>query len=167
MSTAPPSLTRFRNGFAVAGAMALVASCVVYAQGAENALSLLNTRGIAFGAFAAGTGGGVVISPAGSRSATGGVVLIAISEGEAAQFTISGDPDFTYSISLPSDGTVALDDGAGHSMEITGFTSHPALTGQLSGGGSQALAIGATLNVGAHQPAGNYAGDFPVTVNYE
>jgi hypothetical protein len=128
---------------------------------------LLNTRGIGFGSFAAGTGGAVLISPVGARSATGGVVLISASEGAAAQFTISGDPDFTYSISLPSDGTVALIDGAGHSMEVSGFTSYPSLSGQLSSGGSQALAIGASLNVGANQPAGNYSGSFLITVNYE
>jgi hypothetical protein len=151
----------------LSGALLLAGSCVAYAQGAQSPLSLLNTRGIAFGSFAAGTGGAVVISPAGSRSATGGVVLISASDGAAAQFTISGDPDFVYSITLPTDGTVALTDGAGHSMEVTGFTSHPALSGQLSSGGSQALAIGASLNVGANQPAGNYSGGFLITVNYD
>lgn len=161
------AFNKSRCSCAAAGALALAAGCVAYAQGAEGTLSLLNTRGIAFGAFAAGTGGAVVISPAGIRSATGGVVLIAASDGAPAQFTISGDPDFMYSITLPTDGTVALVDGAGHSMEVDAFTSEPALSGQLSAGGSQALTIGATLNVGANQPAGNYSGDFLVTVNYE
>jgi hypothetical protein len=142
-------------------------SCIAYAQTPVNAISLLNTRGIAFGAFAAGTGGSVVISPEGSRSATGDVVLISASDGAAAQFTISGDADFAYSIDLPSDGTVELSDSAGHSMTINGFTSSPPLFGQLSSLGSQELAVGATLNVGANQPAGNYSGTFLVTVNYE
>lgn len=155
------------GNFVAACTIALTACALSYADAPVSALSLLNTRDIAFGSFAAGTGGTVVISPAGSRSASGGVVLFSAGDGTAAQFTISGDPEFIYSISLPSDGTVSLSDGNGHSMDINGFTSQPALSGHLSAGGSQVLAIGATLHVGSNQPAGNYAGDFPITVNYE
>ena len=161
------SQSRLAGNVAVAGAIAIAASCLAYAQAPNNALSLLNTRGIAFGAFAASTGGTVTVSPVGVRSAAGAVVLISAGDGEAAQFTISGDPEFAYSISLPSDGSVALSDGKGHSMDINGFTSHPALSGQLNAGGSQALAIGATLHVGSKQPAGNYSGSFFITVNYD
>lgn len=170
MSAAKGRLTgMFRGRFAAVGALALVASCIAFAnqQTPVSALSLSNTRAIGFGAFAAGTGGSVVISPVGGRSASGGVVLISASDGAPGQFTISGDPDFTYSISLPSDGTVELTDGAGHRMTVNGFTSSPSLSGQLNFAGTQELAIGATLNVGANQPAGNYSGGFLVTVNYD
>jgi hypothetical protein len=157
------SAANLRRRLGVAGLVALVFSCAAYA----GALSLSNTQGIAFGAFAAGSGGSVVITPAGTRSATGGVVLISSSTGAAAQFTVSGDPDFTYGITLPADGTVTLSGGVGHSMNVTGFTSNPALSGQLSGGGSQQLSVGATLNVGNNQPAGGYSGSFMVIVDYE
>lgn len=143
-------------------ALALVASCIAHAA----AISLGNTQALAFGAFVAGAGGSVVIAPSGARSASGGVVLVSSNAGAAAQFTVSGDPNFTYAITLPANGTVTLGDGAGHSMSVSNFTSSPSLTGQLSGGGSQQLSVGATLNVGNNQPTGAYSGSFIVTVNY-
>lgn len=155
--------------FAAATAAALAVSCIANAthQTPVSALTLSNTQGIGFGAFAAGAGGSVVISPSGARSARGDVVLVSSDLGRPAQFTVSGDPDFTYSITMPTDGAIVLSDGAGHSMTISTFTSSPALTGQLSVAGTQQISVGATLNVGASQPAGNYSGSFPVTVNYE
>lgn len=149
------------RGFGVI-ALALVLSCI--AQGA--AISLNNTQALAFGAFVAGNGGSVVIAPSGARSAGGGVVLVSSNAGAAAQFSVSGDPNFTYAITLPADGTVALSDGAGHSMNASNFTSSPSLTGQLSGAGNQQLSVGATLNVGNNQPTGAYSGSFIVTVDY-
>lgn len=152
-----------------AGALALALSCLASAdhQTPLAALSMSSTQSIAFGAFAAGSGGSVIVSPTGARSSTGGVVLISASDGAPAQFTVSGDPSFTYSITLPSDGTVTLANGLGHSMEVGSFTSSPSLAGQLNLSGSQQLAVGATLHVSSSQPAGNYSSSFPVTVNYD
>lgn len=162
------TMTTFRSRLIGVGVLAVAVSCIAYAdhQSPVSALSVSNTQGIAFGAFAAGAGGSVVIAPAGTRSATGGVVLISSNTGAAAQFTVSGDPAFTYAITLPADGTVSLSDGAGHSMSVNSFTSSPAVTGQLSAGGSQQLSVGATLNVGNNQAAAGYSGSFIVTVDY-
>ena len=48
------------------------------------------------------------------------------------------------------------------------FVSNPAVTGQLTAGGTQTLTVGATLNVAAAQPSGVYVNPagFNVTVNY-
>jgi hypothetical protein len=52
-------------------------------------------------------------------------------------------------------------------MTVNAFSSNPSGTGTLTGG-SEVLNVGATLNVGAAQPAGTYtnAAGFTVTVNY-
>lgn len=155
----PNTLRRRRIGVV---ALALIASCI--AQGA--AISLSNTQALAFGAFVAGTGGSVVIAPSGARSASGGVVLVSSNTGAAAQFSVSGDPNLTYSITLPVNGSVTLSDGAGNSMSLSNFTSSPSGMGQLSGAGTQQLSVGATLTVGNNQPTGAYSGSFAVTVNY-
>lgn len=167
-ATNASSTASFRSRLGGAGVVAFAVSCIAYAghQSPVTALSVSNTQGIAFGAFAAGAGGSVVIAPAGTRSATGSVVLISSNTGAAAQFTVSGDAEFTYAITLPADGTATLSDGAGHSMNVNSFTSSPSLTGQLSFAGSQQLSVGATLNVGNNQPAGGYSGSFIVTVDY-
>ena len=121
---------------------------------------------LSFGSFLAGSGGTVVVSPAGARTQTGGVLLIGQGAGAAAQFNVVGTANATYSISLPDNNAVTLSDGNGHGMAITSFVSSPPATGTLSGAGSQSIRIGATLIVGPNQAPGAYSGAFSVIVNY-
>lgn len=144
-----------------------VASLVLAAGLGARAQTVAPVTSLSFGAFFASSGGSVAVSPAGTRSATGGVVLATIgSTGSAAQFAISGTPNASYAITLPADGSVVLADGSGRTMAVNGFTSSPAASGTLPTGGTQLLAVGATLVVGAAQPRGSYAGTFSLTVNY-
>jgi hypothetical protein len=113
--------------------------------------------------------GTVVLDPAGARSTTGGASILVAQPGTvtAATFTVGGTAGFTYSITLPA--SVSIDDaGAGVPMTVDSFTSNPTPTGLIGGGGTQALGVGATLNVGASQVGGVYttAAPFTVTVNY-
>jgi hypothetical protein len=128
-----------------------------------NPIAISNTQPLAFGKFAAGSGGSVTVSAAGARSAGGGVVLVS-SVSSAAQFSVSGDPNLTYSITLPANGAVVLSSGA-NTMALSNFSSSPSV-GQLSAGGTQTLTVGATLTVGSSQATGSYSGSFDVTVNY-
>lgn len=138
------------------------------ATGAAAAQTLNNTTALSFGAFTAGAGGTITVNAAGARMKTGSVILV--NQGgtaAAAQFTISGTPSAVFTISLPGDGSVFLSDGAAGTMALNGFVSSPAVTGVLSGGGTQQISVGATLNVGGAQPSGSYSGSFNVTVNYQ
>ena len=157
-------------------AMVLLALGVcVWAQSSAtaNATAVINTAitiakvtDMNFGILSpSNTPGTAVITPAGVRSATGGVTL-AGGTVTAASFTVSGEPSMSYSITLPSsDYTISYNS---NSMTVNTFTSNPASTGTLSGGGTQTLAVGATLNVSAMQTQGTYTaeGGFTVTVNY-
>jgi hypothetical protein len=110
--------------------------------------------------------GTVVLTPAGGRSATGGVTLPATAGTvSAASFTVGGQTGFTYAITLPAAATT-ITSGA-NTMTVNTWTSNPSGTGTLTGGTST-LTVGATLNVGANQPAGTYVSGTPftVTVNY-
>lgn len=139
---------------------------LVASNGWAQDIVIQNTRGLSFGSFVAGSGGSVAVSPSGLRSAGGDVWLIPSSEGVAAEFTVTGDADATYTIQLPGDDFVTLT-GPGSDMVINDFTSAPSgAGGQLSAGGSQALAVGGTLNVGSAQAPGDYAGTLSVIVNY-
>lgn len=129
------------------------------------AIAISNTQGLVFGRFVGGSGGDVTVSPAGGRSASGGVVLVPSGPGTAAQFIVSGDANLSYAISLPGNGVVVLASGA-NSMAVNNFTSSPSPTGTLGAGGSQTLSVGATLSVGSNQASGSYSGTFDVTVNY-
>lgn len=129
-------------------------------------LVIENTQGLSFGTFVAGNGGTVTVNSNGLRSADGGVVLIPSSYGTAAEFTITGDGDATFTIELPANGFVKLT-GPGPDMTVNDFTRTPsAAEVQLSPGGAQTLSVGGTLNVGSSQTPGAYSGTFTVIVNY-
>jgi hypothetical protein len=105
------------------------------------------------------------MSTASVRTAGGGATLV--SDGStisAAAFDVTGAPNATYSISLPASATITAPGPI--TMTVDTFVSNPTPTGTLSGGGSQTLAVGATLQVGANQGQGSYTGTFNVTVNY-
>lgn len=85
-----------------------------------------------------------------------------------ASFRVAGARNATYSIVLPSS-PVALSDGSGHTVNVTGFQSNPSAgsSGVLGSNGTQMLFIGATLGtIPLTQPRGAYTGSFVVTVVY-
>ena len=150
---------RWLAGFA---AMMLAGACAGVAE--AQLIGISNTRGLVFGELVAGaTSGTAVVTPAGSRTLTGGVATGNSGGITSASFTVTGLPLLTYSITLP--GSTSITAG-GNSMTVNTFTSTPSGTGQLSVLGSQALTVGATLVVGASQASGSYSGTFSVTVVY-
>ena len=131
-------------------------------------IAISKTVDMNFGNVAAsGALGTVVLTPAGGRSATGGVTLpVTAGTVTAASFTVTGTPGYTYAITLPV-AALTITSG-GPSMTVDTWTSNPTPTGILTGG-TETLTVGATLNVGANQAAGVYgipAETFTVTVNY-
>lgn len=131
-------------------------------------ISIAKNADMSFGNIAvqAGTGGTVVLAPAGTRTSTSGVTLPSTTGTvTAAAFTVTGSGSLTYAITLPT--TVTLTHSGGvESMSAGSFTSNPSATGALSSG-TQDIAVGATLTVAAGQLGGVYtSGNFNVTVNY-
>jgi hypothetical protein len=131
-------------------------------------ISISKNADMSFGNIAvqAGTGGTVVLAPAGTRTSTSGVTLPSTAGTvAAASFTVTGSGSLTYAITLPSSVTLTHSGGV-QTMTAGSFTSTPSSTGTLSGG-TQDIAVGATLTVVAGQLAGVYtSGNFNVTVNY-
>ena len=146
------------------GAAAIALSLAVAVPASALLISLSNTASLGFGeAFIGSTLGTVVVTPAGARSATGGVTLGSSGSAGGASFTVTGVPLLTYSITLPSSATLAA---GGSTITVNSFTSSPSGSGSLPLGGSQVLRVGATLRVGANQTPGSYSGTFSVTVAY-
>jgi hypothetical protein len=116
-----------------------------------------------------GTGGTVVLTTGGAKSADGGVTLPGnTGTVTAAAFDVTGEANYTYTIGLPSS-AITLQDGEGTPNEMTvgTFVSDPLTTGALTSG-AQTVSVGATLNVAGGQAAGVYTNttDLTVTVNY-
>jgi hypothetical protein len=156
-------------------AVALSLATGAFAQASANAnatatiastIGITKTADMNFGKMLAGTGGTVVLSTASGRTATGGVVLVAGTPAvTAAAFTVTGEPNATYNVTIPT-GNVTLTSG-GSTMVANAFTSNPAGTaGSLNAGGTQTLMVGATLTVGNAQAVGTYSGSFDVSVAY-
>lgn len=151
-------------------AFRVAALLAAMAAASPAAAHLVPTQDLSFGAFAAGAGGTVTISPQGSRTATGDVTLLTsgqASQGTSASFDVSGTANATYQITLPADGTITLTGSNGGSMPVSSFASSPSGKGQLSSIGTQTLQVGATLGVGSSQTPGAYSGSFNVTVVFE
>jgi hypothetical protein len=116
-----------------------------------------------FGAIPSGAVGTVVVTTAGSRTASGGIALEGLgAPPSAAEFAVSGREGMSYAITLPE--RVAVSDGR-HSLTVEQFTASREAT-DLPGSGSEVLKIGATLRVEADQGPGQYRGSFEVTVSY-
>lgn len=129
-------------------------------------LALTKLSDMNFGTIAVtGTAGTVVLGTDNSRTATG-PSLVPPAAGVAASFTVSGQPNQTFAITLPANGTVTLINGA-NSMAVNTFVHSIAGTPALDGTGAAAFTVGATLSVAANQAAGVYnSANFPVTVSY-
>lgn len=130
-------------------------------------MEVVNTGGLIFGRFAAGSGGTLTVAHTGARSGGGGVLLLS-SSAAAARFTVStpgGNGKKVTIITLPPNGAVVMNNGAA-TMPVNDFTSN-APPGGMLGGPLPVLNVGATLQVAPNQAAGNYSGAFQVTVEYQ
>lgn len=126
-------------------------------------INIIAQNGIAFGDIGpSATPGTVSVDANGSRTTTGGVTITTSTAGLPAQFEVSGDPNSTYGISLPT--SVVITSTAGDNMTVSNFNT--AANGQLDAGGKQNLNVVATLNVGSFQAFGAYSGVMSATVEY-
>lgn len=128
-------------------------------------------RDLEFGAIVASASSGTCVITAASsttRSATGGVTLT--DQGgltpASAEFDVTGNPNFTYTITLPNSVTITNTTGNNETMTITDMTKSNQGP-QLNGQGTETWWAGGTLNVAADQAAGRYTGTFDVGVAYD
>ncbi|MDT8401930.1 MAG: DUF4402 domain-containing protein [Bacteroidales bacterium] len=112
-------------------------------------------------------GGTVLLQPDGTITPTGVSLASGITTSPAI-FTVTGEPSFTYSITLTNASIVLTESISSSTMTVDTFTRLPIGDGTLDVTGNQTLRIGGTLNVGASQTAGLYENttDLEVTVNY-
>ncbi len=157
----------------------IVFASSVFAQSAASAnasatiitpIAIAQVTDMAFGNIAVqtGTGGTVILAPAGTRTTGGGggVTLPTVTGTvTAASFNVTGSGVSTYSIAFTGF-PLTITSGL-NTMLVSAPVSAPSGTGTLTAG-AQTVTVGATLTVAAAQPAGSYtsATPFTVTVNY-
>lgn len=128
-------------------------------------LTLTESATLEFGQLSASADAGtVVVDAAGERTQTGGVNL----EGGVARpgsWSVAGEPSTAYTVTLPAaDVTLAA---GGDTLTVNDFTDSRNGASNTDGAGNDSFQVGATLVVGADQPAGTYSGSYAVTVAYQ
>lgn len=138
-------------------------------------ISITENASLHFGTMSvlAGTGGTCILSTQGVRSKTDGVSLSSQTPAATnAAYTVAGQANATYAITLPSTITVTESVGGVQTMTISSLLARTAsagsngLTGTLDGSGNDTFTVGGTLTVPAGKLAGLYEGAFDVTVAY-
>lgn len=127
-------------------------------------ITLTANESLRFGnIFASAVGGSVTIAANNTPSRTGSNVTLVASDFGAAEFDVTGDGFAAVTITLPA--TIVLESGA-FSMNAS-LSVDPGPNVTIGARGSRRFWVGATLTVGADQPAGNYIGIYSVTVAYD
>ena len=129
-------------------------------------ISIEKTTDMDFGTLAASaTLGTVILDTANSRSISGGASLHGGTP-TAAVFTVTGEPNTGFDITIPTT-DIVLSDGASHDLILNGLVTLGS-SSTLATDGTKAIKVGATLNLPANAVGGTYtnASDLFVTVNY-
>ncbi len=156
-----------RSPIARVCATVVLAACLVsgLATGIRDAAAVVSSVtqkfDLAFGSAAgdADLAGTVVISPAGTKTVTGGAADFGGAD-RAAEITVQGTKNTSYSCILP--GSITVTSGA-NSATVDTFTTNPGLSGTFGPSGKVSMNIGATLHLAAGQAAGIYSGTFDLT----
>jgi hypothetical protein len=159
-----------RSFLCQAAGLAMAACLLLAAYGASaQQVVLTASRSLDFGRFVARTGGTITVSPSGTRSTTGAVVLLNSPSAGPAVFNVSknngGATNKVVAITLPANGGTSLSNGT-NSMPLSTFVTSPATILTVPNGGVT-LSVGATMTVSANQPRGNYTGSIPLIVNFQ
>lgn len=130
-------------------------------------ISVSLTRDLIFGGFFTGSAGGsVTVTSAGTRTATGSIVLIPTRPGSQAIFVVTLDRKSAISWTVSS--IVDLSNGKGSTLMLTINDFYPISPANLNFGANN-VNVGGTITVGspATSPPGDYTGSFSITFNVQ
>jgi hypothetical protein len=135
-------------------------------------LTITKTADLKFGTVVRpGTGSGsVVVSAAGARSVTGGVVGLTSGDAPAAAaFSVAGEGGQSVSITIPA--TFSMANGTDTlvvttSNSLTGSAASQTLSNALGSAGSLAFSVGGSTPIASTTATGAYTGTFTVSAAY-
>lgn len=141
-------------------------------------MAVSKTRDMQFGNFVANSGGTVTVAPAsGARTKSGSVVLLAGTAPAAAQFAVTADDagGATYRVVFTktdlTDGTNTLEisdiDVTSGGVDVLASAGTGGTGTSLVLTGDKTLDVGATIDIGASDAPGAYAGSITATATYE
>lgn len=132
-------------------------------------LTITQSKQLNFGAINVSTGNAVVNMSAqnGNRtvvSGGAGITLISSLPGNPAEFAITGQPNTSVNVTLPSSTVLT---GPGAAMTVNNFSRRPGGSStNTNSNGNLTLTVGADLIINANQSAGVYNGTYTISINY-
>ncbi|MFD1095898.1 DUF4402 domain-containing protein [Salegentibacter chungangensis] len=128
-------------------------------------IGITTTSNMNFANIDARSGGAVILTPENTRISSGGVELAEGANVSAAEFEVTGEAGYSFSVSLPKT-HYELTNGS-ETMILKDFTSSITEGGQIAEG-SKTIRVGATLDINPNQTPGYYTskGSMEVSVNY-
>ena len=165
-----------RNSIRFAAVSAALAAAVSFGSAASAAttatatasaeilstLTVTNTQGLDFGQVAVNGAGTVRVTGAGLVTCSAS--LVCTGTRQTANFNVTGTSGVALNTSVTT-ASVTLSSGA-NTMTLNNFDIYYPNGNSLVAGAST-FSVGGTLNVGASQAAGLYAGTFTVSVEYQ
>ncbi|MFD2163288.1 DUF4402 domain-containing protein [Paradesertivirga mongoliensis] len=138
---------------------------------AKSQMTVYPVQDFNFGTFYQGSSGGSVeITPSGSRSASGDIVLMnmGVSYSQAI-FEIEAPSGTLVSVSMSPDVTLSGSNGGSITLKLGSLEPEFPLITAVSPPGRTQVKIGGALIVGNRNdsPAGNYTGSFSITFHQE
>jgi hypothetical protein len=129
-------------------------------------LSVIKRSDLDFGELIVTGAGTAVIDPtAGTLAVTGPITPLGTTA-HAATFTATGSKNSVVHIKLPTAAVTLTRVGGGGTMTVTNWTVDGSANRKIPLNSAFNFNVGGTLNVGAGQPDGTYAGTFTITVQY-
>ena len=129
-------------------------------------LTVVKQADLDFGELVVTGAGTAVINPVSGAITTTGPVTRVGSTGHAATFTTTGSRNSIVIIHVPNSATTLTRVGGGGTMTVSNWTLDGPINRRIPLTSAFNFSVGATLNVGAAQADGVYAGTFAVTVQY-
>lgn len=169
--TAMVALSGLAAGDAVAASASINIDAVVL-----RAIALTEQSPLDFGTFSAAGADTIQVDPDGTVTSGGSIAHIGTSSPNPAKVQIKASAGYAIDVSVGA-ATVSITSGA-NKMQVNAFDLATAVGAGVNGGGTTqtytlagttvtSFFVGATLNVGAAQAAGVYAGTFVVNAAYQ
>jgi hypothetical protein len=129
-------------------------------------LSVVKKADLDFGELVVASAGTAVIDPVTGAVSTTGTITPVGTTAHRATFTATGSKNSVVNIKLPTAAVTLTRVGGGGTMTVSNWTLDGKTNRKFPLNSAFDFNVGATLNVGAGQPGGDYVGAFAVTVQY-
>jgi hypothetical protein len=129
-------------------------------------LSIVDKTSLDFGELVVGSAGTAVIDPVSGAVTTTGTITSVGTTAHPATFTATGSKNSVVNIKLPTASITLNRVGGGGTMTVSNWTLDGKTNRKFPLNSAFDFNVGATLNIGANQPDGDYVGSFSVTVQY-